>query len=182
VLRRFRARLTFANVVSVIALFVALGGGAYAAFHLPKNSVRSKNIVNGQVKKPDLAASLKSPPTIHNVTSGAFENGWHNYAPDNTQTGFFRDREGVVHLRGSVAPQTSNSGGAEPIFTLPPGYRPAKLEEFAALTVNTGPTHAINQVEVQDDGVIQPIDDVGIWLSLSGITFRCGPSGKNGCP
>jgi hypothetical protein len=54
VLRRFRPRLTFANVVSVIALFLALGGGAYAAFHLPKNSVRSKNIVNGQVLGKDV--------------------------------------------------------------------------------------------------------------------------------
>src|SRR5947207_13614898 len=54
VLRRFRPRLTFANVISVIALFVALGGGAYAAFHLPRNSVRSRNIVNGQVKSADV--------------------------------------------------------------------------------------------------------------------------------
>jgi formylglycine-generating enzyme required for sulfatase activity len=41
--------------MATIAVFLVLGGGAYAAFHLPKNSVRSKNIVNGQVKTPDLA-------------------------------------------------------------------------------------------------------------------------------
>jgi hypothetical protein len=52
-----RPKLTFANVVSVIALFVALGSGAYAAFHLKRNSVKSRNIVNGQVKKNDLAAN-----------------------------------------------------------------------------------------------------------------------------
>jgi hypothetical protein len=48
-------RPTYANVVATIALFLALGGAAYAAFHLPKNSVKSKNIVNGQVKSKDLA-------------------------------------------------------------------------------------------------------------------------------
>lgn len=42
--------LTFANVCSALALVVALGtGGAYAA-----NTVRSKDIVNGQVKTKDL--------------------------------------------------------------------------------------------------------------------------------
>jgi hypothetical protein len=54
-LDRLRTRLTYANVLATLAFFLVLGGGAYAAFHLPKNSVKSKNIVNGQVKAPDLA-------------------------------------------------------------------------------------------------------------------------------
>jgi hypothetical protein len=45
-----RPRLTFANVVSCIALFVALGSGAYAATQLPKNSVGSKQIKKNAVK------------------------------------------------------------------------------------------------------------------------------------
>jgi len=44
-----RQRLTFANVVSCLALFVALGGGAYAATQLPKNSVGSKQIKKNAV-------------------------------------------------------------------------------------------------------------------------------------
>src|SRR5436190_7590972 len=105
-MRLIRDHLTYSNVMATLAVFLVLGGGAYAAFHLPKNSVRSRNIVNGQVKKADLAGSLKSPPAIHTVASGAFENGWHNYGFGDTPAGFFRDREGVVHLRGIVAPQT----------------------------------------------------------------------------
>ena len=54
---RIRERLTFANVVSVIALFVALGGGAYAVSIAEKNSVVSKSIKNGQVKTKDLAGN-----------------------------------------------------------------------------------------------------------------------------
>jgi hypothetical protein len=52
-----KLRLSYANVVSTIALFLVLGGGAYAALHLKKNSVKSRNIVNGQVKNQDLAAN-----------------------------------------------------------------------------------------------------------------------------
>jgi hypothetical protein len=56
-MRRIRSHMTYANVMATLAVFLVLGGGAYAAFHLPKNSVRSKNIVNRQVKKADLANS-----------------------------------------------------------------------------------------------------------------------------
>ena len=51
---RLRNRLTYANVMVTLLLFMVLGGGAYAAFHLPKNSVKSSNIVNGQVRSPDV--------------------------------------------------------------------------------------------------------------------------------
>ncbi len=37
-------RLTFSNVTSFIALFVALSAGSYAAISLPANSVGSKQI------------------------------------------------------------------------------------------------------------------------------------------
>ena len=51
-----RPKLTYANVIATIALFIALGGGAYALTKLPKNSVKSKQIKNGQVRNADLAA------------------------------------------------------------------------------------------------------------------------------
>jgi Collagen triple helix repeat (20 copies) len=52
-LSRLRARLTYANVVATIALFIALGGSSYAALKLPKNSVGSEQI------KPDSVTSAK---------------------------------------------------------------------------------------------------------------------------
>jgi hypothetical protein len=36
---RVRPRLTYANVLASLALFVALGGSSYAALQLPKASV-----------------------------------------------------------------------------------------------------------------------------------------------
>jgi hypothetical protein len=43
-----------ANVVAYLALFLALGGGAYAAVTAGKNTVKSKSIKDGQVKTKDL--------------------------------------------------------------------------------------------------------------------------------
>ena len=58
--RKLRERLTFANVVSVTALFVALGGSAIAGGALdgpaPEiNSVASLDIQDKQVRSPDIA-------------------------------------------------------------------------------------------------------------------------------
>jgi hypothetical protein len=61
-----RSRITYANVVASIALFVSLGGGAYAALKLPKNSVgatqikpnavRSSEVKNGSLRATDFAS------------------------------------------------------------------------------------------------------------------------------
>src|SRR4051794_9280471 len=60
-MKKVTARLTYANVMSTIAVFAALGGGAYAAVKLPKNSVGSAQIkanavTGGKVKDGSLAA------------------------------------------------------------------------------------------------------------------------------
>ena len=44
-----RSHLSFANVISLMALFVALGGASYAAVTLPKNSVKAKQIAKNAV-------------------------------------------------------------------------------------------------------------------------------------
>ncbi len=52
-LTRLRPQFTYANVTATLALVIALGSGsAYAA-----NTIRSGDIVDGQVKRADLAAS-----------------------------------------------------------------------------------------------------------------------------
>ena len=51
---RFRSRPSFASVVSVMALFVALGGTSYAAVKLPKNSVGSSQIKTNGVGSSDV--------------------------------------------------------------------------------------------------------------------------------
>ncbi len=48
-LGKLRSRLTYANVMATLGVFVALGGTAYAA-----NTVFSTDIVDGQVKSVDI--------------------------------------------------------------------------------------------------------------------------------
>lgn len=44
-----RPKLTYANVMSTLCFFLLLGGGAYAAAHLPKNSVGMKQLKKNAV-------------------------------------------------------------------------------------------------------------------------------------
>jgi hypothetical protein len=57
---KLRGKLTFANVMSLIAVFIAFGGAGYAAIKLPKNSVGPKQIRNGAVNEAKLSASAKA--------------------------------------------------------------------------------------------------------------------------
>lgn len=58
---KLRCGLTYANVMATVAVFIALGGGAYAALKLPKNSVGSKQIKRGAVTSRKVRnGSLKS--------------------------------------------------------------------------------------------------------------------------
>jgi hypothetical protein len=63
---KLRPHLTYANVVSSVCLFVVLGGSAYAAATLSNNSVKSKHIKNGQVKRDDIAKNAVNSSKIAN--------------------------------------------------------------------------------------------------------------------
>jgi hypothetical protein len=56
-LQSIRRTLSFANVTSMAAVMIALGGTSYAAVALPKNSVSSKQIKAKAVKNSDLGAN-----------------------------------------------------------------------------------------------------------------------------
>ncbi|MEY2515132.1 MAG: hypothetical protein QOJ89_2490 [bacterium] len=64
---RIRGGLSFANLTSLMALTIALGGTSYAAIKLPSNSVGSSQIKAKSIKNADLADS--------SVTSGKVRNG-----------------------------------------------------------------------------------------------------------
>jgi hypothetical protein len=58
-LKHVRSHLTYANVMATLCLFLLLGGGAWAAFKLPKNSVGTK-----QLKAKAVTPAKVSPKTI----------------------------------------------------------------------------------------------------------------------
>jgi hypothetical protein len=68
-MRTLRDKLTYANVISTLCLFMLLGGGAYAASQLPKNSVGAKQIKNGaitgkKIKKASIDAGKLTPSAV----------------------------------------------------------------------------------------------------------------------
>jgi hypothetical protein len=54
-MKHLRKRLSYANVMSSLAVFLVLGGGVAAAALLPKNSVGSRELKPNAVRTPDIA-------------------------------------------------------------------------------------------------------------------------------
>ncbi len=230
-MRTIRSKLTYANVISTLCLFLLLGGGAaFAATTLGKNSVGTKQIKsqavtaakikNGaitatQVKSGSLtgtqinastlgtvptaqtantagtantaqtANGLSAPEAWHEVgTAGQpeFLNSWANSsgAIHGETVAFYKDHEGVVHLRGEAMSGTAGS----PIFHLPPGFRPGAGAFIRVPLACSGgkdcekgsSSIAIvgsNFVIPADEGeVLSPVEGTLVWLD--GITFRAG--------
>jgi hypothetical protein len=61
-----RSHLSFANLVSLMALFVALGGTTYAAVVLPKNSVKAKQIAKNAVGASEIKRSAVRTGEVRN--------------------------------------------------------------------------------------------------------------------
>jgi hypothetical protein len=70
---RFRRRLSFANVTSALALFIALGGTSYAAITLPANSVGRTQIRSSGVGQSEVAANAVGRSEIRRSGVGRSE-------------------------------------------------------------------------------------------------------------
>jgi len=64
-------RLTYANVMATVAVFIALGGAGYAAIKLPKNSVGARQLRKGAVTPLKLSAASKRTLTGSQGPKGA---------------------------------------------------------------------------------------------------------------
>jgi hypothetical protein len=54
VLRGLRKRLTYANVMSTLAVFIALGGSSYAAFTISGSEIKNRSIAGKKLRKNTL--------------------------------------------------------------------------------------------------------------------------------
>jgi hypothetical protein len=67
-----RRKLTYANVMATLAVFVALGGASYAALKLPKNSVGTKQLKKNAVTTKKIKSSSVNGAKVKNASlSGA---------------------------------------------------------------------------------------------------------------
>lgn len=70
-LANLASRLTYANVVATLALFIALGGVSYAAVKLPANSVGSKQLKNNAVTLKKISPKTRKALTGQAGATGA---------------------------------------------------------------------------------------------------------------
>jgi hypothetical protein len=126
------------------------------------------------------------PPIVPSfgICDGALDH-WTNYnGLSNSTAAFFRDPFGVVHLKGTIR----CAGTPIPpsiIFTLPSGYRPALQEYFSTPDTSNFISFGVVVLAVSANGnVTFASGNPGAngALELDGITFRCEPSGSDGCP
>jgi hypothetical protein len=106
-----RARLRFpspALILSCLALFAALGGGAYAA-------------------------TSSGTPRVR-WTNATLMNGWHTHLVDTARVAYAKDSAGVVHLRGTMNNGTDDATA----FVLPKGLRPRHTTVLTVFTATPG--------------------------------------------
>ncbi len=73
-MKQIRKRITYANVMSSIAVFLVLGGGAaYAAKKIGSNEIKGNSITTGKIKKEAVSASKikKNSVTTAKIANGA---------------------------------------------------------------------------------------------------------------
>lgn len=77
-MKRTRERLTYANVMSSIAVFLVLGGGAaYAAKKIGSNELRGASVTTAKIKRNAVTASKikKNSITTAKIAKGAVKSG-----------------------------------------------------------------------------------------------------------
>ena len=99
--------------VSLVALILALGGTGYA-------------LTVGHSGATAAQAPSASHPW-HNLT---LTNGWRYGGASSFHAAYYKDAQGVVHLRGSA-----DGGTQGAVFTLPPGDRPSHSIRLPILAV-----------------------------------------------
>lgn len=67
-MRRLSSKLTYANVMSTLCFFLLLGGGAYAATQLPKNSVGPKQLRKNSVTTKKLKSEAVTAAKVKKGT------------------------------------------------------------------------------------------------------------------
>jgi hypothetical protein len=179
-------------VVSLIALFVALGGTSYAAITaLPKDSVGTKQLQNSAVTKAKISDGAVTAAKISSSAGGAvkvvgaagapaYQNGWVAAVEGDEGVSFYKDAFGVVHFQGSAlsglaVPTKGGSSTHQPsivststLFTLPAGYRPNGNLWFAAY----GGGGSAAYIEVTSAGAVMEVFGANTYIGLGNISFR----------
>ena len=79
---------------------------------------------------------------------------------------YYRTKDNIVHLRGLMKDSTAN-----PIATLPSGFRPANQLLFSTGQAQAGIIYGVGRVDVKANGDIDLNADSNAYNSLDGVSF-----------
>ena len=166
-----RKRLTYANVMATLAVFIALGGASYAIIQLPKNSVKARQIAKNAVRAPEVKTGGIASPEILDASLEA-EDFKPGELPAGAQ-GPQGDRgpqgeqgiQGVQGVQGPAGPTAgANGGGGTPVFDA----------SFETATVNAPTSGRIFATAAIDSFSIDCNPNanghVGLYVDGTGIT------------
>ena len=177
------AKITNNTVYSGDVRDDTLPNGGLTSADLAANSVGASEIADGAIGPAEIAR-----PVVHQVGAAgepALDPQWRAYnEPPFGNLSFYKDSSGVVHLTGltcfrrSDNPASCDSDilleGTLPIFTLPPGFRPASQVLFTTLSNDRGDVYRHTRIDITTAGLVflSAPPEAGLdWVSFDGISF-----------
>src|SRR5436190_7068529 len=145
-----RRRVSPAMVVALVALFVALGSGAYAASRLPQNSVGSKTIKKGAVKTRNLHKGSVLGRNIgeNQVKTPAIKNGGVTTA----KTSFISS--GSVSASNATTSNTPTDLGGPSVTVTVASGDVVELFAQAQISVAAGGANAAGRVDLFEPNLV----------------------------
>jgi hypothetical protein len=158
--KALRARLTYANVMATVAVFLALGGSAFALSGVPDAEGVFHGCVNkqtGRLRLVTSAASCRAPKRRHGkvVDPGEFAIAWNAQGPRGAA-----GPQGQSGGRGSTGPTGTAGATNEVVRTASNSCSMLHCLAAAAVGCNAG-EHAISggAQGQEGDGIAQSVPD-----------------------
>jgi len=169
--KQIRKHITFANVMSSIAVFLVLGGGAaYAAKKIGSNEIKGNSITTGKIKKEAVSASKikKNSVTTAKIANGAVTGSKLNL-------GTIGAVPNAVHATNADNAKNANTVGgqsATKIFAkLADGSGTATIANIAGFAITASCPNATNdRVRIELHGPTNVPADLTAILSEGGLT------------
>ncbi len=169
--------LTANNAATVTGLLTANGGATVTGLLTANNAATVTGLLtaNGGLNVTG-DISITSGSVLQEgwtaLTVATFNDTWANVGGVYNPAAYFKDTNGIVHIRGAVIRGTG--GTSSPIiFNLPAGYQPAYQEVHWGVKDISG-TSALVRVDIDTNGNVMVDATVsdGVSVSIDGLSFR----------